>query len=287
MPVVPDGEILASCRAVLVVFFVDACRNDPAQVPALPGPEALGAGLSGAGPTVEPGGQQPFLAGGGQFVLVMGCGTGQVCQYDETGGTFTQALAKALDTRNPARTLDDVVAEITDDMARRSRQAQGEPQVPVVRNPGVLKLVGQVPVCDGDELAAAWRKAVEASPLLPLCVNPDQVRKVVAACADRYRDARQALEARTGLTDPWTDQNYPGRVLRGTELLLEHAGLVQPGEAHGLLPGEAAMLVAAPFLREAVLAAGIRDTADIAPARFDRTYTPGLRSDLELTHEMH
>ena len=287
VPVVPHLDVLASCRAALVVFFVDACRHDPAQDLALSGPEPSSPGHFGARPTVEPGGQQPYLADGGQFVLIMGCGSGQVCQYDETGSAFTQALTKTLDTRNPARTLDDVVAEATDDMARRSRRAQGEPQVPVVRNPGVLKLVGQVQVCDGDELAAAWRKAVEASPLLPLCVNPDQVVKVVAACADRYRDARQALEDRTGLTDPWTDQNYPGRVLRGTELLLEHAGLVQADEAHGLLPGEAAMLIAAPFLREAVLAAGIRDAAGIAPARFDRTYVPGLRSDLELTHEMH
>ena len=287
VPVVPDPNVLAGCRAALVVFFVDACRNDPVQDAALPGTEQSRTWRSGVGAAVESGGQHSFLAGGGQFVLVMGCGIGQVCQYDETGSAFTQALAKALDTRHPARTLDDVVTAVTHDMATRSRQAQGEPQVPAVQNPRVLEFVGQVPVCDGDELSDAWRKAVEASPLLSLCVLPDQVHKVVAECAARYRDAGQALEDRTGLKDPWTDQNYPGRVLRGTELLLEHAGLVQTGGERGLLPGEAAMLVAAPFLREAVLAAGIRDAAGIDPASFDRTYTPGNRSDLELTHEMH
>jgi hypothetical protein len=87
VPVVP-AESLAACRASLVVFLVDACRTDPAQ------DGAAGPGLG------EPGGQLTFLADGGHFVLVMGCGAGQVCQYDENGSAFTQSLAKVLDARN-------------------------------------------------------------------------------------------------------------------------------------------------------------------------------------------
>jgi len=269
VPVIPT-ESLAACRASLVVFFVDACRNDPAQ-------EEATEPRSG-----EPGGQLPFLADGGHFVLVMGCSAHQVCQYDENGSAFTQSLAKVLDARNPARTLKEVVDEVTRDMTRRSRQSQGDPQEPVVRYPEVLKLAGHVPVCDGDERAAAWRKAVEASPLLALYDHPDHVQAVVAECARHCGAAEDTLRARTDLADPWTDQDYPVRVLRSSEFLLrESTG------AAALRSGEAALLIAAPFLREAVLAVGILDAAGIDPANLDRTYTPGARGDLELTHEMH
>jgi hypothetical protein len=282
VPVVPELDVLADCRARLVAVFVDACRNDQA----------------GAQPSAEPGGQQPYLADGGHFVLVTGCSAGQVCQYDETGSVFTTSLAKMLDPRNPARTLAEVVAEVSKDMGRTSRQRQGEPQEPVVRYPEMLKLAGGVQICDGDELTDAWRKAVSASPLLARCVNPDTVQAVVADCAQSCGAAQDTLRKRTGITDPWTDQNYPGRVLRFTEFLLRDAGLlpaanpapgagktVAPGES--LRPGESALLLAAPFLREAVMAEGIREAAGIDPAKLDRTYVPGPRSDLELTHELH
>ena len=282
VPVVPDASALRGCRAALVVFFVDACRSDPASEAPL-----------GSSPAIEPGGQQPYLAGGGQFVLVMGCSAGQTCNYDEEGSVFTQALAKVLDPRNPARTLRDVVDSVTDDMGRRSRQQPDQAQGPVVRNRAVLDRAGNIVICDGDELGAAWRKAVNASALLPLCTNPDQVFDIVAQCARRCGDARDALRRRRGLADPWTDQNYPGRVLRSAEILLRNADFLPVGESasspppHGLRSGEVATLIAAPFLREAVLAEGIRDAADIDPANLERTYTPGARNDLELTHEMH
>jgi hypothetical protein len=269
VPVIP-AESLATCRASLVVFFVDACRTD------LAGPDATGPGSG------ERGGQMPFLAGGGHFVLVMGCGAGQVCQYDENGSVFTQSLAKVLDARNSARTLKEVAEEATRDMVRRSRQSKGDHQEPVIRYPEVLQLVGHVLVCDGDERAAAWRKAIEASPLLAQCDDPDHVETVVAECARRCGAAEEALRDRTGMADLWTDQDYPVRVLRRSEfLLLESAGTVT------LRSGEAALLIAAPFLREAVLAVGIRDAAGIDPANLDRSYAPGARGDLELTHEMH
>ena len=276
VPVIPT-ESLTSCRAGLVVFFVDACRSDPAQM-VTSTPTTLS----------EPGGQLPFLAGGGHFVLVMGCGTGQLCQYDETGSAFTQSLAKVLDARNPARTLTEVIEEVTGDLARRSRQSQGASQQPVVRYPEVLRLAGETTVCDGDERAAAWRKAVEQSPLLALCENPEQVHAVVANCARRCGYAEDTLRVRTGLVDPWTDQDYPARVLRNVEFLLSTAFSESEAQTdRSLRSGEAALLITAPFLREAALAVGVQDAAGIDPANLERTYIPGLRGDLELTHEMH
>jgi hypothetical protein len=283
IPVVPAEGVLRDCRAGLVAVFVDACRN----------------GQFDGQPSVEPGGMQPFLADGGQFVQVMGCAAGQTGRYDESGSAFTQSLVKALDPRNPARTLSAVVDFTAADLRRRFRQSQGDPQEPAVRNPDVLRRVGQTEICDGDELTEAWRKAVDTSPLLALCESQGLVRETVEGCASRCGAATLALRSRTGLTDPWTDQDYPVRVLRNTELLLRDAGFLPPaggapdsqsrrhGEAGGLLPGEAAVLMAAPFLREAVLAVGIRDAAGIDPADMRRTYTVGMRGDLELTHEMY
>lgn len=260
------ADALSGCQARLVVFFADACRTDPAEE------ETAG---NGSG---EPGGEMPFPAGGGHFVQVMGCGAGQVCHYDESGSTFTGSLAKVLDARNPARTLKEVIDEVSRDMARRSRQSHGEPQEPVIRYSRVLDLAGGIDLCDGDERAAAWRKAVEASSLLKGDSLRDRVQDIVAECAKLCGNAEETLRKKTGLTDPWTDQDYPVRVLRQCESLVP---------ADVLLPNENALLIAAPFLREAVLAVGTLDAAGIAPASLDRTYTPGLRGDLELTHEMH
>ena len=288
VPVVPPDEVLRDCRARLVVFFVDACRNE----------SAVGE-PAGAGQSMEPGGQLPFLADHGHFVLVMGCEAGQFCQYDETGSVFTRALANALDSRNSARTLQEVVTEVTGEMDRRSRQVQVGDQRPVVRYSEVLTLAGQVLVCDGDELTDTWRKVVDLSPLIDHCKDPDRIYEMVAECARHCRAASQFLDGRTGLADPWTDPSYPARVLKNVELLLRNADLLSGGASDtevataedevvpGLRSGEAALLLTAPFLREAVLAVGIRHAAAVDPADLSRTYEPGLRGDLELTHEMH
>ena len=280
LPAVPPDDVLRDCRARLMVVFSDACRNE----------SAIG-GPAGAGQPAEPGGQLPFLANGGHFVLVTGCGAGQVGQYDETGSVFTRALANALDTRNPARTLTEVVTATSREMERRSRSLPDTAQVPAVRYPEMLTLAGDVRVCDGDELTEAWRKAVDASPLLAECDNPDRVRAVVDDCARRCRSALQNLKDRRGLADPWTDQDYPARVLQNAERLLRNGGLLGPAAVShpgvGLRPGEAALLLTAPFLREAVLAVGLREAAAIHPADLTRTYDTGPRGDLELTHEMH
>ena len=274
---VPDPKVFEECRARLVVFFTDACRNDPAS------DEQFSASRAAERPA-----DLPYLGPDRHVVFVTGCGAGQVCQYDETGSKFTQNLAKIFDPRHPARTLGEVVHEVTKDMTRRSRLSQGEPQEPVARHPELLKAAADVEICDGDELAAAWRKAVNASPLLTLWPDQDRVRQVVADCAGLCAAAHNVLLTRTGLEDPWTDQGYPVRVLRNTELLLRNGGFPPPDTGDGSAPrAEIPLLIAAPFLREAVLAVGILDAAGINPASLDRTWIPGPRSDLELTHEMH
>ncbi|QXJ22964.1 caspase family protein [Actinomadura graeca] len=267
VPVVPAD--LTGCKARLVVFFVDACRDDPAREP---------------GPA---GGHVPFPAEG-SFVLVTGCEAGQRCHYTETGSVFTQALAQVLDRRHPARTLGQVVDEVTQEVRRRAARNEDLRQSPGVRHPSMLAEAKDVVICEGDELAGAWGRAVRDSGLWGRCGQDEhgleavrqQVLTLVERCARRCRDSYEALRRRTGIEeDPWFDRNYPVRVLEGAALLL--------GDRPLLTPAEAALLVAAPFLREVVIAEGVRLAATVAPTDYTRTYQDGARTDLELTHEMH
>ncbi|GGT38400.1 caspase family protein [Nonomuraea spiralis] len=268
VPLVPPQ--LERCRARLVAFFVDACRDDPAQSHA---------------PDVR-GGMLPYLQGG-DFVVVTGCGAGQRCRFGEAGSYFSQALAQTLDRRNPARTLQQVLDDVRRQMARKPSLGPDDRQEPEAHFTGTTLPAAEVEVCDGDELTVAWRRAVESSPLWsraqasPQAVSAmrDTVWDVVDTCASRCGEAKAELRRRTGIDDPWTDQNYPIRVLGQISLLL--------AESAELSLSEVGMLVAAPFLRERVMAEGVRQAARIEPGTFERTYVSGPRSDLEVTHEMH
>ncbi|MFP3962760.1 caspase family protein [Actinomadura fulvescens] len=264
VPVVPAD--LAECRARLVVFFVDACRDDPAQERE---PGAVG-------------GVVPYPADG-SFVLVTGCEAGQRCHYTETGSVFTQALAQVLDRRHPARTLVEVIDEVSLEIRRRAARNEALRQSPDVRHRTMLMDAKDVVVCDGDELTGAWRRAAGDTELWQRCDQEDSAREAVLALVEgsarRCGEAYGTLRERVGIDDPWFDQNHPIRTLERMTMLL--------GDATRLGPAEVAALIAAPFLREVVLAEGIRLTAGIAPTDFTRTYREGPRTDLEITHEMH
>lgn len=263
IPVIPDHEALARCRARLVVFITDACRNDPAS----------------AGQEGQLGGPWPRLRNGQQFVLISGCGADQICQYAPGGSTFTRVLAEVLDPRHHAKTLGEVWDEVLDRMRRKADPYQDIVQVPAIRYEDGLTAARNVPICLGDERADAWDKALKKTRLLSICDSElrEQVHDLARNCARQYGEAEDQLR-QAGLKDPWPDQNYPDRVLGRTEDLLR-------SHLDDLQPAEAAILAAAPFLREAVLAQGIRLAAGVKPAELDRTYDDGPRGDLELTHE--
>ncbi|GAA2299763.1 hypothetical protein GCM10010402_68070 [Actinomadura luteofluorescens] len=267
VPIMPAD--LSSCPARLVVYFVDACRENAR-------PDDSSAFRGGL----------PAFPSEGQFILVNGCETGQVCNYNETGSTFTQALVQVLDRRHTARTLSEVLDEVTRIMDHQARWVSQNQQRPALGHPLMLANAGDIPICDGDKLAAVWRKSIDGSRLWNLChqtlgveAAQESAREIVEACAHRYGEAKEVLLDRAQLADPWADQDYPGRVLTLLETLL--------GDEVTLRPGEAALLVSAPFLREAVLAEGVRVAAGVRPGDLRRTYEKGPRSDLEGVHEMH
>jgi hypothetical protein len=271
VPLVPRD--LEKCPARLVAFMVDACREDPA-VPIGSAPQ---------------GGALRYPAGG-SFALVTGCQPGQRCLYADTGSFFTQALAEALDRRHPARSLDAVFVEVQRQLARKAARTEGMEQAPEIvwsHRGGQADAAGQLAICDGEEVTEAWRRAVEDAELWRLSAGGEsataQAKNAVCAIVDEssraWSDAHGMLTSKTGIEDPWSDHDYPIRVLGALNSLL--------GEGVGLSPEEIAVLVAVPFLREAALAEGLREAAGVAPADFSRTYKDGPRADLELTHQMH
>lgn len=268
VPLVPVN--LEHCRAKLVVYFVDACRDDPAE-PREP---------------TERGGMLPYLANG-DFVVVTGCRAGQRCLHSESGSFFTQALTQALDRRNPARTLAQVLGDVNRQMARRAARTEGLHQELEAHHQGTALPAATTVVCDGDQLTEAWLRAVETTTLWQHCDSDPhpaadmrgRVRAVIEECARHYGAAQEDLRKKTGIEDHWGDQNYPVRVL-------DHVSLLLGPSAELALP-EVAALITAPFLRERVLAEGTRMAAGIDPANFARTYRTGARNDLETTHEMY
>ncbi|MEV6482816.1 caspase family protein [Streptomyces sp. NPDC051576] len=264
VPVIPD---LSHCQAKLVVFFVDACRDSPAGLPS-----------EGGG-----GGVLHYPAGGSQ-VMVAGCAPGQVCHYGEDGSVFTRTLARVLDRRHPARTLSAVLNEVTKEMRRTTGRGDDRSQVPNAYPVMMLRNAADQVICEGDELVSAWRRVAAENRLWDLTSGiTDEIRGHVTGiaedCARTYLEVSDLLREKTGMTDHWFDPNYPARTIDFTAEILT--------EGTPILPEEAAVMIAAPFMREAVLAEGVRKAAAIRPGDFKRCYERGHRTDLELTHEMY
>ncbi|GLX93227.1 hypothetical protein Hesp01_11770 [Herbidospora sp. NBRC 101105] len=268
VPLVPLN--IAECRARLVLFFVDACRDTPN--------ESFGA---------PPRGKLLPALPHGDFVVVTGCTAGQRCLFGESGSFFTQALAQAMDRRHPARTFEQVLTEVTKQMRRSAGQIEERQQEPEPHHLGADLPGAHITICDGDQLTQTWRRAAEEARLwdrvqdAPLAANliRGTVLEIVDECARHCGSARNHLSERTTIEDSWSDPNYPVRVLAVLDQLL--------GPLIPLTAPEVAVLIVAPFLRESVFAEGIRTAAGIQPTMFRRTYQPGPRSDLETTYELY
>jgi hypothetical protein len=267
IPLVPRA--VEKCQAKLILLIVDACRDDPS------------------------GRSAPGLHGGrlhhppnGAFVLLTSCLQGQTSGYDESGSFFTQTLSEVLARRNPARTLDEVFEETKQGMARRMAHTDAPEQTPQLTWASE-RSAGSEPICEGDQISVAWERAVTLSPLWSRAgcdeVLVEKTRgavlKVVEACARDWLAAKAVLKERAGLSDPWASLAYPTRVLAALDLCLS------PNAR--LTAQELGMLIAAPFLREAVMAEGVRDASGLQPTNFERLFIEGLRDDLELTFAMY
>ena len=261
VPLVPRQ--LGECRARLVLFVVDACRNDLADgASELPHSDTLPYPVDGA------------------FVLLNSCRPGERSTYGADGSYFTEVLAEVLDRRHPARTLGDAYDALVRGLARKATRIESVGQTPdlvLSQHGNLLTPPRQIVICDGDQVGEAWRRAIEETPLWQRTsidtIEIERIRsnilEIVDECAQHWLNAETVLLSRTQITDPWAAQDCPVRVLAAVDACL-------PRDAD-LTAMELASVITAPFLREAALSAGIRIAATVAPVDFTRTYHDGSK----------
>lgn len=269
--------LLKGCRAGTVLLSIDACRD--AQQPD-------GEGSFG-GPATN------FPSWRDRVAVVFGCAAGQTCGSDEIlGSHFTRALADALASDTSPRTVGDVISHSVRRTAEFARTAQHEQRPTVHYAPSGSEAIAGTELCTGKTLQEEWSVAIR-----------DPALWAAAQCGeDRRSQLQQALEglalecaklraqSLTETPDPWADDDYPVRVLT-TGL----RALLAPSVTHGgplLDPSELAVLMAAPFVREAVYAMGVKEAAAAAgPFRLEPAVgelgCDEARIDLEHTFAAH
>ncbi|MCX4761008.1 caspase family protein [Streptomyces sp. NBC_01275] len=270
------AELLKGCRAGTVLLTVDACRDEPASE-----------GASHGGPATN------FPAWRERVAVLFGCGPGQTCGSDEENGShFTRALADALHADTAPRTVADVIRHTvrrTAEFARSARQVQTPTAHYAPSGPDAIRAVE---LCAGRALHEEWATAVRDPELWAAVEGCTDVRRAElqrALVGLAGECAKLRGSALAGVPDPWTDDDYPVRVLvRGLRPLLA------PSQTQGgplLDAGEFAVLAAAPFVREAVYAMGVKEVTAVDPFRLDPDTGPlgrePVRVDLEHTFAAH
>ncbi|MEV7191933.1 caspase family protein [Streptomyces sp. NPDC093510] len=268
-------SLLQGCRADTVLLTVDACRDAA-------GPE----GGSHGGPATN------FPSWRDRVAVLFGCGPGQTCgSDDEQGSHFTRALAEALDADTAPRTVAEVIAYTTTRTTELARAARHEQTPNPHYSPSGPDALTGVRLCSGRTLQESWSTAV-CDPELWAAVHCDDERRATLqrALVQLTREcARWCGAATAKVHDPWADDDYPVRVLtKGLRPLLA------PSQTQGgpvLDAGEFAVLAAAPFVREALYALGVKtavaaDAFQLEPAVGD-SETETERVDLEHTFAAH
>jgi Caspase domain len=251
-------DLLAGSTAGTVLLTIDACRDGGTGAP-------------------------EFLQLSERVCVVFGCGPGQTCGSDETEGShFSRALANALDPETPPRTLGDVVTHTVRRTVEHARAAQHRQKPQWVPQPALES----VEICGGRSVQESWTAAIGDTGLWAAARGSSQRKQALqqALAELAVHCARLRRTALDRFPDPWADDDYPVRVLtQGLRPLLAANRGEPPLDA-----GELAALIAAPFVREAVLAVGWLEAAHADPANL--APAPGAdheRSELEHVHAAH
>ncbi|XKK39780.1 caspase family protein [Nocardiopsis sp. ARC36] len=236
---------LEGCRAGTVLWTVDACRASEDST----GEPAFGNHMSK--------GHQ-----GGGFAVITGCGPGQRCGYTDEGSHFTSALAKAFGPLTTATTVEEVY-----DLARRhttqlAARHHSEPQEPKIRYGADLEEQTKITeVAQGRRLLESWQKAVKDTPLWGHVPDADHdgarfFQEWLAYLAEKV--AHQVHMAQKRLSDPWTDDGFPVRLLcdRLPQLLSKDT------ELSAL---EVTALISGVFLHESAWADRLSQASEVTP----------------------
>ncbi|NEP11048.1 MAG: hypothetical protein F6K14_12705 [Symploca sp. SIO2C1] len=279
------SNIIDQADAKTIIFVIDACREG-----------------------VKLGVKQTYLASWSRgernkaskrnFVVVFACGSGQVSQYvrGEAGfSLFSKALAEVLDPQHPACTLGEVLeatkSRLDALVTEHGKQAQ---QIHYCFE----SLVDTTPlsqvICESltakalrGENSYSWAEAALESSLWQDEETEEnsnstssrlkqQFIRILTACWQQWQASIQAMP-----NDPWRDENLPIRVLESLELLV-----LRSNPPVQLSAAEVALVIAVPFVREAVLASALVQAAKTNPLACEATDTTGsFRDSLQKLHQ--
>jgi hypothetical protein len=272
-------------RAHTVVLFVDACR--------------IGVDLDNLGAKASVlvgwGKDQRQRARNRSTNTILGCSSGQVCQYVDEGqpfSLFTRALVTALRASHPAKTLTEIITAAQIELDRLVNQYGKRPQTICISSERQLSEPASDPViCDGptssassDQAGDPWTRSVRNSLLWTGMRGgladrlKGRIESVIAECRREFESALVAFPE-----DTWVDEYFPSRVLDRLAFLIEHSDPVIE-----LSDAERALLIIAPFFREGVLRHGVRLAAQAGPFDFDPASSKAsYRNRLEQAHQSY
>ncbi|MFH9005463.1 caspase family protein [Streptomyces afghaniensis] len=218
------SRYLANCRAGTVLWLIDACR-------------AADAGWGGVfGSNVVKG---PPHSG---FAMMTSCGPGELSGGAETGSFFTAALARAFDPLTEATTVEQVYEKAKHGTRTLAVEAQAGPQQVLIHyGTDLAERTKSLVVAEGRRLLEAWQDAVRTPALW------ERVPECDAATVAHFQDCLSALAAQAArhvhhaqrrLPDPWTDDEYPVRLLsHRLPLLLPKGAELSALEVTALIAG--------------------------------------------------
>ncbi|NES23994.1 MAG: caspase family protein [Symploca sp. SIO3E6] len=257
------------------------------------------------------------------FVVVFACGSGQMSQYigGEAGfSLFSKALAEVLAPQHPACTLGEVLEATKSRLDAFVTQHLKQPQQ---IHYSCESLVDTTPlsqvICESltaktlrGEASYSWAEAALESSLWQetrrhgdaetrgwgdagmgrrgispkISFTPEenstesrlkqQFIRIITACWQQWQASIQAMP-----DDPWRDENLPIRVLESLELLV-----LRSNPPVQLSAAEVALVIAVPFVREAVLASALVQAAKANPLACEATDATGsFRDSLHKLHQ--
>jgi hypothetical protein len=269
------SRYLGRCKAETIVLALDACREGIAS-----GKKAL-VGLR----VSKFGDGEISLQQRQRVVTIYGCSRTEYCYYSVELGMslFTSALCTVLDPKHEARTVDEVRHAVDTELQQLvskyyPRRTQ---RVHLLHEDGPDSALDRV-ISNGTP--DPWRKVATTSPMWKRVMDTeDGVREgLQAAVASIASEAWvwRCQAHRTVPNNPWRDDGFPSRCLRALDLLL-------PAKEE-LSTAEAAILTAAPFIREAVMASGVVRAGLVHPLDVQPHDTPDtLRRELEAIHQAY
>ncbi|MGW8603131.1 HD domain-containing protein [Streptomyces sp. NPDC055893] len=195
-------------------------------------------------------------------------GRGQPAYADpEKGSYFGIALSEALSRNSPPKTFKDVHDFVRNRVERLASRLMEPP--PTVEFQCVEGLADRLVLCRGSRVTQRWADAISASTLWQHtshdAATHDRVKERLSDLAREV--AKSRLVTDSALVTPWSDPDYPLRVVERLGRLVEAARLTG-GER--LSPAETAALLAAPLLHEGVVAIALSELAALRPDRIDR-----------------